>query len=144
MDSICHIRGNEIVLLLRPSASLPWPSSEGFRIHLACQLVPSEPLADGSAHGQIKPLSVVHLAVVETEYLLVKVPKQVERFNRNVSAFQPALQEPRAYRLAGCEPKPHGHLHHVPEHGLRLRQLTTDNPKRHNRRPPEGPHPPSR
>src|ERR1039457_3643710 len=62
-------------------------------INLASKLIPSESFPNSGAHGQVKPLTVVHLAVIETEHLLIEIAKQMVRLNGNVGSFQPALQE---------------------------------------------------
>ena len=48
---------------------------------------------DDLRYGQIEPLRIIHIPLVVTEYLFVNVTEQMERFDRNVCAVDPALQE---------------------------------------------------
>ena len=51
-------------------------------------------LAHDLRDGKVKAVAVIHvLAVVVAEALLVEVAKQMERFNRNIGALEPALQQ---------------------------------------------------
>src|SRR5688572_8010627 len=59
----------------------------------ASQLFESQPLACDVLGSFKKTIRVIALAIVETERLFVKVTEQVVRLNRDVSAFECALQQ---------------------------------------------------
>ena len=52
--------------------------SNGSILLLAGQLIIGEPLPNDLAHGDIEPISIVHLAVVVAERLFIQVAEQVE------------------------------------------------------------------
>src|SRR5271165_115131 len=68
--------------------------------HLASEFGIGHSLADNLRNREIEPLSIVHaLAVVEAERLLVKIPKQVERLDADVSTvYAPLEQAPEVFQ----------------------------------------------
>src|SRR5207248_5402004 len=61
--------------------------------------IPSQPLADCLSHGNAEPLSIAHdlsvlkLAVVIAERLLVDVPEEMKWFHAHISTAETPLQE---------------------------------------------------
>src|SRR5688572_4957458 len=70
----------------------------------AGQRAVSQALVEDALEGDSEPRGVTKLALVETEGLLVQIPKQMERFNRHVGAFDGAFQEtPEVFHTVGVD-----------------------------------------
>src|SRR5712672_36510 len=69
----------------------------------ASQYFVSEAASGDMRHYTMKALSVIRIpSMVVAEYLFVQITKHVERFNRNVRAFQSALEQaPEIFQPVG-------------------------------------------
>src|SRR5438876_7249247 len=66
---------------------------------LADELRISQPFSDDAAHDFNKPASVIVLALVEAERLLIQIPKQVKRLNVDIRSVDSALeQRPKVFQ----------------------------------------------
>ncbi len=66
---------------------------------LASEVIPSQPLADDLAYGEIETLAIIQgfavftLPVIVTVNLFIEVPEQMEWFDADVRALQSALYQ---------------------------------------------------
>src|SRR6266446_899693 len=73
-------------------------------IVLADELRISQSLSDNAAHDLNKPTSVIVLALVESERLLVQIAEQMKRLNVHIRPVDSALkQRPKVFQSVGMD-----------------------------------------
>src|SRR5260370_25763249 len=72
---------------------------------LASQLLVSEATTRDMRHNTMKAFAIMRsLAIVVAEHLFVQIAEHVKRLNRNVRAFQPALEQaPEVFQSVGMD-----------------------------------------
>src|ERR1019366_4985623 len=76
-----------------PASSHICPSAMRHLSSLSDQLLVSESPTDYVTHCEHEELNVRHIAVIEPKRLLVHIPEQMERLDRNVGSVEAPLQE---------------------------------------------------
>jgi hypothetical protein len=72
-------------------------------LDLAGQLIEHNALANNSRYSRAKPLAIRHFPVVKSERLLIQIPEQVERLDRNVRAADTASKATSNFPGRLCE-----------------------------------------